>query len=186
MPETLYTRSGNVNIAYQVVGDGPTDFVYVPGWVSNVELMWDDPGFARFLRRLSSFARLITFDKRGTGLSDPVPLDNLPDFDTRMDDLRAVMDAAGSRSATIFGHSEGAPFRSSSPRPIPNERMGSSSPAPMRNASGPTTTHGRQPPKSALGKSNTSRRPGGRPTGWKRRRPVGRTIPRSRRGSAAT
>lgn len=107
VPETLYTRSGNVNIAYQVVGDGPTDIVYVPGWVSNVELMWDDPGFARFLRRLSSFARLITFDKRGTGLSDPVPLDNLPDFDTRMDDLRAVMDAAGSRSATIFGHSEG-------------------------------------------------------------------------------
>ena len=107
MPETRYARSGDVNIAYQVVGDGPTDIVYVPGWVSNIELMWDDPGLASFLRRLSSFARLITFDKRGTGLSDPVPLDNLPDFTTRMDDLRAVMDAAGSRSATIFGHYEG-------------------------------------------------------------------------------
>ena len=107
MPETRYARSGDVNIAFQVIGDGPTDIVYVPGWVSNVELMWDDPGLAGFLRRLSSFARLITFDKRGTGLSDPVPLDNLPDFDTRMDDLRAVMDAAGSSSATIFGHSEG-------------------------------------------------------------------------------
>ena len=107
MPETRYARSGDVNIAYQVVGDGPTDIVYVPGWVSNIELMWDDPGLASFLRRLSSFARLITFDKRGTGLSDPVPVDNLPDFETRMDDLRAVMDAAGSRSATIFGHSEG-------------------------------------------------------------------------------
>jgi hypothetical protein len=61
--ETRYARSGNVNIAYQVIGDGPTDIVYVPGWVSKVELMWDDPGFASFLRRLSSFARLITFDK---------------------------------------------------------------------------------------------------------------------------
>ena len=107
MPETRYARSGDVNIAFQVVGEGPSDIVYVPGWVSNVELMWDDPGLASFLRRLSSFARLITFDKRGTGVSDPVPLDNLPDFDTRMDDLRAVMDAAGSTSATIFGHSEG-------------------------------------------------------------------------------
>ena len=107
MPETRYARSGDVNIAFQVVGEGPPDIVYVPGWVSNVELMWDDPGLASFLRRLSSFARLITFDKRGTGVSDPVPLDNLPDFDTRMDDLRAVMDAAGSTQGgsrkTAFG-----------------------------------------------------------------------------------
>jgi pimeloyl-ACP methyl ester carboxylesterase len=107
VPETRYARSGDVNIAFQVIGDGPTDIVYVPGWVSNVELVWEDPGLARFLRRLSSFARLITFDKRGTGLSDPVAIDDLPDFETRMDDLRAVMDAAGSDSATIFGHSEG-------------------------------------------------------------------------------
>lgn len=107
VPETRYARSGDVSIAYQVVGDGPTDMVYVPGWVSNVEVMWEDPGLARFLRRLSSFARLITFDKRGTGLSDPVSVNDLPDFETRMDDLRAVMDAVNSRSATIFGHSEG-------------------------------------------------------------------------------
>ena len=107
MPETRYARSGDVSIAYQVIGDGPTDLVYVPGWVSNVELMWDDPTLARFLRRLGSFARLITFDKRGTGLSDGVSLSALPDLEARMDDLRVVMDAAGSEKATVFGHSEG-------------------------------------------------------------------------------
>jgi len=107
MPETRYAQSGDVSVAYQVIGDGPTDLVYVPGWISNVELMWEDPTLARFLRRLGSFARLITFDKRGTGLSDGVSLSELPDLETRMDDLRAVMDAAGSEKATIFGHSEG-------------------------------------------------------------------------------
>jgi len=107
MPETLYAPNGDVSIAYQVIGDGPTDLVYVPGWISNVELMWEDPALARFLRRLSSFARLITFDKRGTGLSDGVSLTELPGLEARMDDLRAVMDAVGSEKATIFGHSEG-------------------------------------------------------------------------------
>lgn len=108
MPETRYAQSGELNIAYQVIGDGPRDLVYVPGWVSNIEVMWEDPGLARFFRRLSSFSRLITFDKRGTGLSDPVPLDELPDLEARMDDLRAVMDQVGSEQATLFGHSEGA------------------------------------------------------------------------------
>ncbi|MEE8406986.1 MAG: adenylate/guanylate cyclase domain-containing protein [Acidimicrobiia bacterium] len=107
LPQTRYAQSGDVSIAYQVFGDAPIDLVYVPGWVSNVELIWDDPLLSRFFRRLSSFARVITFDKRGTGLSDPVAVDNLPDLETRMDDLRAVMDASGSESATIFGHSEG-------------------------------------------------------------------------------
>ena len=106
-PETRYARSGDVNIAFQVFGEGPVDLVYVPGWVSNVELIWDDPYLSRFFRRLSSFARVITFDKRGTGLSDPVSVDNLPDLETRMDDVRAVMDEVGSDKATIFGHSEG-------------------------------------------------------------------------------
>lgn len=104
---TRYARSGDVNIAYQVVGEGPRDLVYVPGWVSNVEVMWEEPSMARFLDRLASFSRLILFDKRGTGLSDPVPLDRLPGLDERMDDLRAVMDAVGSSSATLLGHSEG-------------------------------------------------------------------------------
>ena len=105
--ETRYARSGEVSIAYQVVGEGPFDLVYVPGWVSNIDLMWDEPGYAAFLERLASFSRLIIFDKRGTGLSDPVPLDQLPTLEQRMDDVRAVMDAAGSTRAALLGHSEG-------------------------------------------------------------------------------
>jgi pimeloyl-ACP methyl ester carboxylesterase len=107
LPETHYARSDDASIAYQVTGDGARDLVYVPGWISNVEVMWEDPGLARFLRRLASFSRLITFDKRGTGLSDPVPLDQLPTLEVRMDDVRAVMDAVDSQRATLFGHSEG-------------------------------------------------------------------------------
>lgn len=107
MPETRYAKSGDVNIAYQVIGDGPRDVVHVPGFVSNIEVMWEDPGMTRFLERIASFSRLIIFDKRGTGLSDPVSLDDLPSLEVRMDDVRAVMDAVGSNSATLFGHSEG-------------------------------------------------------------------------------
>ena len=106
-PVTRYARAAGANIAYQVIGEGPGDLVYVPGWVTNVEVMWEDPGLARFLRRLASFARLITFDKRGIGLSDPVPAGDLPTLETRVEDLRAVLDAAGSKSSTLFGHSEG-------------------------------------------------------------------------------
>src|SRR5215213_1354304 len=106
-PETRYAKSGGLNIAYQAVGEGPPDLVYVPGWVSNVELMWEEPDLARFLRRLSSFARLILFDKRGTGLSDRVANDRLPTLEERMDDVRAVMDAVASERAALFGHSEG-------------------------------------------------------------------------------
>jgi class 3 adenylate cyclase len=106
-PQTLYARSGDVNIAYQVIGEGPLDLVYVPGWVTNVEVMWEEPGLAGFLKRLATFSRVITFDKRGIGLSDPVPTSELPDLETRVDDLRAVMKAAGSESAVMFGHSEG-------------------------------------------------------------------------------
>jgi pimeloyl-ACP methyl ester carboxylesterase len=107
VPATSYALSGDINIAYQVIGHGPRDLVYVPGWVSNIEVMWEDPGLARFLNRLASFSRLIVFDKRGTGLSDPVEVDALPSLEVRMDDLRAVMDAAGSERATLLGHSEG-------------------------------------------------------------------------------
>ncbi len=107
IPQTRYARSGDVNIAYQVVGDGPLDLVYVPGWVSNIDLMWDEPSYAGFLERLSSFSRLILFDKRGTGLSDPVPFGEPATLEQRMDDVRAVMDAAGSERAALLGHSEG-------------------------------------------------------------------------------
>ena len=106
-PKTEYARSGELHIAYQVVGDGPFDLVYVPGWVSHLDLAWEEPTLARFLRRLASFSRLILFDKRGTGLSDRVPNAELPSLEARMDDLRAVMDAAGSKRAAVFGFSEG-------------------------------------------------------------------------------
>lgn len=106
IPKTRYAKSGGINVAYQVVGAGPPDLVYVPGWLSNVEMMWENPLLARFLRRLASFSRLIVFDKRGTGLSDRVP--ELPTLEQRMDDVRAVMDAVGSARAALFGHSEGA------------------------------------------------------------------------------
>jgi pimeloyl-ACP methyl ester carboxylesterase len=96
-----------VSIAYQVAGEGPFDLVYVPGFVSNIELMWEEPGYARFLERLASFSRLILFDKRGTGLSDPVATEDLPTLEQRMDDVRAVMDAVGSEQAALLGHSEG-------------------------------------------------------------------------------
>ena len=108
VPETRYARSGDVNIAYQVVGDGPFDLVFVMGWVSHLEYFWTEPSFARFLRRLASFSRLILFDKRGTGLSDRVTV--LPSLEQRMDDVRAVMEAAGSRQAALLGVSEGGPL----------------------------------------------------------------------------
>ena len=107
VPETHYARSGDVNIAYQVIGDGPIDVVFVMGWVSHLEYFWTEPRFARFLQRLSSFCRLILFDKRGTGLSDHVPVQQLPTLEQRMSDVRAVMEAAGSSAAVICGHSEG-------------------------------------------------------------------------------
>ncbi len=107
-PRTRYARSGDVSIAYQVVGDGPRDLVFVSGWVSHVEAGWDLPQLARFRDRLASFSRLILFDKRGTGMSDRVPDTNLPTLEQRMDDVRAVMDAVGSQRAALFGQSEGA------------------------------------------------------------------------------
>jgi class 3 adenylate cyclase len=104
-PETRYAKSGDIHVAYQTLGDGPFDLVYVPGFVSNVECGWEEPSRARFLRRLASFSRLILFDKRGTGLSDPVR--DAPTLEARMDDLRAVLDAVGSQRATLFGVHEG-------------------------------------------------------------------------------
>jgi class 3 adenylate cyclase len=106
-PETKYAKSGDVYIAYQVVGNGPLDLVYVPGWVTHLEYGWEEPGLARFYQRLASFSRLILFDKRGTGLSDRVAESELPTLEQRMDDVRAVMDAVGSERAAVLGASEG-------------------------------------------------------------------------------
>ena len=102
-----YARSGDVYIAYRVFGDGPRDIVLVPGTISHVELLWEMPSHEHLLKRLTAFARVITFDKRGQGLSDRVAEQTLEE---RVDDVRAVMDAAGSESATIYGWSEGGPM----------------------------------------------------------------------------
>jgi pimeloyl-ACP methyl ester carboxylesterase len=108
MPVTRYAKSGDVHIAYQVFGGGPIDLVFVPGFVSHIENYWDHPDLARWLLRLSSFARVAIFDKRGTGLSDRVA--EAPSLDQRMDDARAVMDAAGMERAALLGVSEGGPL----------------------------------------------------------------------------
>jgi class 3 adenylate cyclase len=104
--EVQYAKSGDIHIAYQVTGDGPLDLVWVPAFVGHVELEWALPGFPEFIEQLSSFARLIRFDKRGTGMSDRVS--GVPTLETRMDDVRAVLDAVGSRRAAFYGLSEGA------------------------------------------------------------------------------
>ncbi|MGL3108119.1 adenylate/guanylate cyclase domain-containing protein [Bradyrhizobium sp. BR 1432] len=108
LPETRYARSGEVHIAYQVIGNGPFDLVWVPGFISHVDHVWDEPRWAGFMERLASFARLICFDKRGTGLSDQVTA--IPTLEERMDDARAVMDAVGSKRAAFLGISEGGPM----------------------------------------------------------------------------
>jgi pimeloyl-ACP methyl ester carboxylesterase len=104
-PQVKYAKSGDLNIAYQVVGDGPFDLVIVFGFISHLDLFWDGPPFVNFIERLASFSRVILFDKRGMGLSDPV--EDVPTLEERMDDVRAVMDAAGSEKAALFGVSEG-------------------------------------------------------------------------------
>jgi class 3 adenylate cyclase len=104
-PETKYTRSGDVHIAYQVVGEGPPDLVYVPTWISQVEHYWEEPMIARYFSRLASFSRLIMFDRRGSGLSDPVTA--APTLEEQMDDVVAVMDAAGSDQAGVYAQLEG-------------------------------------------------------------------------------
>lgn len=110
VPETHYVENGDVNIAYQVVGEGDIDIVFVMGWVSHLEYFWKHPLFAAFLNRLASFSRLILFDKRGTGLSDRIPLSELPTLEQRMEDVHAVMDAVSSERAVLIGVSEGGPM----------------------------------------------------------------------------
>lgn len=109
-PQTRFALSGEVNIAYQVIGDGPIDLVFVMGWISNIDEFWSEPSWAAFLQRLAKFSRLIVFDKRGTGLSDRVDDHHLPGLEQRMDDVRAVLDACGSRRAALLGISEGGPL----------------------------------------------------------------------------
>src|SRR5437764_14762000 len=100
-PETSYARTGDVHIAYQVVGSGPIDLLWVPTWIWQVEHVWEEPWTARMFRRLASFSRLITFDRRGSGLSDPRPGGGSPTLEEEMDDVVAVMDAVGSEQAAV-------------------------------------------------------------------------------------
>jgi class 3 adenylate cyclase len=104
-PQTRYARSGDLHIAYQVVGEGPLDLLYVPSWISQIEHYWDEPTVARYFNRLASFSRLIMFDRRGSGLSDPVV--RAPTLEEQMDDIIAVLDAAGSKRAAVFALLEG-------------------------------------------------------------------------------
>jgi pimeloyl-ACP methyl ester carboxylesterase len=108
VPETRYARSGDVVIAYQVLGEGPFDVVFVPGTVSHVEVFWEAAGIAALLRGVAEHARVLLFDKRGTGLSDRVV--GVPTLEERSDDIRAIMDASGSNRAALFGASEGVPM----------------------------------------------------------------------------
>lgn len=108
LPDTKYAKKGDAHIAYQVTGEGPLDLVLVSLWFSHLEARWDIPSFAHYLRRLASFTRLISFDKQGIGLSDPVPLDHLPPIEEWMDDVRVVMDEVGSERAALMGANEGA------------------------------------------------------------------------------
>ena len=107
-PETRYAKSGAIHIAYQVLGDGPIDLVFIPGLFTHVEHQWEEPGFARFLNRLASFSRLIIIDARGAGLSDRAL--ELPPMEEQMDDVLAVLDAVGSQSAAFFGNSQAGPM----------------------------------------------------------------------------
>ena len=137
VPETRYAKSGDVNIAYQVVGDGPFDLVHVPPFVSNLELQWEDPAERGYFERLASFSRLIMFDKRGTGLSDRVAVATLEE---RMDDLRAVMDDAGSERGAFTEDPKAERFPSCSPRHTPTAFRRSSCTARIRAWPGRRTT----------------------------------------------
>jgi pimeloyl-ACP methyl ester carboxylesterase len=139
VPDTRYARSGDVAIAYQVLGDGPVDLVFAPGFVSNVEIGWTVPGRGEFLRSLAEFARVIQFDKRGTGMSDPVR-DSLT-LEARMDDVRAVMDAVGSERAALLGVDSGGAM-SAVFAATPSARRASSCGVRPRARSGQRTTLG--------------------------------------------
>jgi len=163
-PDVRFAKSGDISIAYATVGDGPFDLVFVNGWVlSALEYAWEGPA-ADFFRELASFSRLILFDKRGTGLSDRAA--GIPDLETRMDDIRAVMDAAGSKRAAIMGFSEGGPMTLLSQRAIPSERR-----RPSFTAAGPPTlqttiTRGGSRPRNGRKASERRERQRARTSGW--------------------
>ena len=140
IPETRYAKSGDTHIAYQVFGSGSLDLVYVPGFVSHLELQWQNPRWSHMLQRLGSFARVIMFDKPGTGMSDR--LGAIPTLEQRIDDVRAVMEAVGSERAAFFGVSEGGPMSILSRRPTRSGPRRWPSTAPTRDGCGRRTIRG--------------------------------------------
>ena len=140
VPDVSYARSGDVAIAYQVVGEGPTDIVFVRGTLADLLAGWDMPLFVDHVEGLARSARAILFDKRGSGLSDPVR--QVPTLETRMDDIRAVMDAADSERAVLWAAQEGTRIALLSPPRIPSARLRSSSTTRRPAACGLPTTHG--------------------------------------------
>lgn len=165
-PQTRYALSGDISIAYQVLGVGPFDLVYAHGWVSHLDMQWDEPHLAAFLSRLASFSRVITFDKRGTGLSDRVAVNELPTLEQRMDDLRAVMDAAGSEKASLLGVSESGAmcllFAATYPKRVRSVLTFGSYAKRIRS-----TIRGRRPGRSAKPRTGKSRRRGAQPRAWR-------------------
>ena len=109
-PETRYARSAGGYVAYQVLGEGPQDLLFVTHWGTNLDAMWEDPSLAHFFHRLTRIGRVVCYDKRGTGVSDPVPLAALPTLEEWMDDARVALDAVGSRQAAVIGDTEGGPM----------------------------------------------------------------------------
>ena len=184
-PPTRYARSGDISIAYQVLGEGPIDLVFVMGWVSHLDYFWREPSFARFLTRLASFSRLILFDKRGTGLSDRV--NDLPTLEQRMDDVRAVMEAVGSERAALMGVSEGGPLCSLFAATYPERTLGAGDDRHLRAAAvGARLSLGRRRGPGASASSRRSAAAGAARWASRCARRAGPTTPRSASGGAPT
>ena len=178
-PRTRYVRNGDVHIAYQVVGDGPIDLVYVPSWISQVEHYWEEPTVARYFQRLASFSRLIMFDRRGTGLSDPVA--GAPTLEEQMDDVVAVMDAAGSERAAVFARLEGGAMAALFAATHPERDAGARAlRGDAADVVGARTTTGRSSARSAR-RGCTELATGARARGSSRSRRASAANPRLRR-----
>jgi hypothetical protein len=139
-PQTKYARLGGDRIAYQVLGDGPPDLVVTPGSFGHVDIIWEDPGMVLFFQTLASLSRLILFDRRGTGASDPLPLDSLPPWESYAHDLAAVLDEIGSQRAALLAMLEAGPLALLSPAPGRSAPAGSFWQTPPPSTSPPTTT----------------------------------------------
>ncbi len=152
-PTTRYAKSGDLHIAYSVTGEGPLDLVYVPTWISQLEHLWEEPRIERFFSRIGSFARLILFDRRGSGMSDPVP--DAPTLEEQMDDVLAVLDAVGSERAALLAQLEGGPMACMFAATHPERTRALILSPPGRASSTTRGTSGRTPPSSARPGSRT-------------------------------